>query len=193
MRGAQTAIAAQRPALVTAQEPGTEGGQLAAQIGLVERPESNLQPYEARENIQQFDFGASAAEDEMRMLFVRRDERVAGGLDGRVAGLNRLLRERKIGPDKDVNVGRFAGCRLPEVQGRHGKLSSKWQETSLSDVALQWPCRMIAREITAADKLSGEDAAVTFLQSPATSNTAPAPSTRASAPWSRRSCRPASP
>ena len=63
----------------------------------------------------------------MRMLLVSRDESVACSLDGRMAGLNGLLREREIGPDKDVNVGRIAICRLPEVQGRHVKLSSKWQ------------------------------------------------------------------
>ena len=123
----QTAIAAQRQSLITAQRPGAEGGQFAAQIGLVKRPEPDVQPREARENIQQFDFGANAAEDEIGVLLVRRNESVACSLDGRMAGLKGLLGKRKIGPDKDVNVGRFAVCRLPEVQGHHVKLSSKWQ------------------------------------------------------------------
>ena len=110
---------AQRQPLVAAQWPRAEGGQLTAQIGLVERPESNVQLHEARENIQQFDSGGSAAEDEMRMLAGRRNESAAGGLDGRMAGLDGLLRERKISANEDVNVSELGGCRLREAGRVH--------------------------------------------------------------------------
>lgn len=43
------------------------------------------------------------------MLAVRGNESESGSLDGRVAGLDRLLWKRKIGADEDVNVGRIAG------------------------------------------------------------------------------------
>jgi hypothetical protein len=67
----------------------------------------------------------------MRMLVGRRDERVAGGLNGRVAGLNGLLGEREIGADEDVNVSRLGSSCLREAGMGHVRFSSKWQEVLL--------------------------------------------------------------
>ena len=53
------------------------------------------------------------------MLAAGGNETGSGSLDGRVAGLNGLLRERKVGPDEDVNVSRIAGCGLPEAGSGH--------------------------------------------------------------------------
>ena len=137
----KTAELKQRQSLRSAQRTRAKCGQFAAQIGLAERPKGDVQPREARKNIQQFDFGARAAEDEMRMLVGRRDERVTGGLNGRVAGLNGLLWERKIGANKDVNVSGLAICRLREAGITHKSFWSKWQEFFLGAQKVQGPCR----------------------------------------------------
>jgi hypothetical protein len=53
-------------------------------------------------------------EDEMRMLVAGREEGVAAGLDGRMAGLHSLLKKGQIGADKNIGIRCLTGPNLRE-------------------------------------------------------------------------------
>lgn len=85
---------AQRLPLAAAERPRAQGGQLTAEIGLVERSKGDFQPCQTRVDRQKLDFGWNAAEHEMRMRLAGLNEAGPAGLERRVTGLDRLLRKR---------------------------------------------------------------------------------------------------
>ena len=83
----------------------------------------------ARNDAFECDLGMRPAEDEMRMLVVGREESVAAGLDGRVAGLHNLLKNRQIRADKHVGIRCLVGPNLRKSSVVHRRLLVKMAET----------------------------------------------------------------
>jgi hypothetical protein len=124
----QTAVAAQRPALLAAERHGAGGSELAAEIGLVERAVVDRQARQARDEAQQRQFRSYATEHEMRMLARGRDQRVPRGFNRGMCGLNGLLWRGQIRADEQIDVRRLNLRDLRETKANHEGLLSKWHE-----------------------------------------------------------------
>ena len=72
-------------------------------IRFVEEREADAHAFEPVGRREQVALGRHAAEYQMRMSLLRRKE-LSRGFDGRVRGLHRDLRGRKIAPHEDIQV-----------------------------------------------------------------------------------------
>ena len=91
-------------AAFTADRLRAQGGEFVAPVGLVESPVSNPEPAQSVHAPIEMAFGRDTTDDQMRMGKIRRKKRF-GNLNGCVAGLDDLLRKRKICPQEEVDVG----------------------------------------------------------------------------------------
>ena len=79
------------------------GGQLPAEVGLVEGAEADAGPAKAVEGLAQAGFVGDGTEHEEGVIVVGREES-PGGFQGGVTGLHHLLRVGQVAADEDVDV-----------------------------------------------------------------------------------------
>ena len=99
---AQAPVTAQEAAALAADRLGGDGGELVILVGFMEGTEGQADPAQTIQALVEAVFVGKAADHEVRM---GREKR-SGHLDGGVAGLHDLLRERKVAPHKDVHIRR---------------------------------------------------------------------------------------
>ncbi len=112
----QATVALEYMPLQTDNRSSGNGGQFVISIGFVKSSMRDIQTAKSIEATEKPTFIGDANDDKVRVRTIGRKKRLADVKNG-VAGLNNLLWNRQIGPDKDVNV--LSGCALGEF---HGKL-----------------------------------------------------------------------
>ena len=134
-RGTSTPVAGQQAAvpkhasLRAAQRLRGGGGELVVEVGFKERAEAHAGPAQAVQTMAQAPLVADAADDQVRVLGIGREEG-AGRFEAGVTRLNELLRRGQVAPDKDVHVR----LRIYLLK-RHGNLQEK--ETRLRPAGLE--------------------------------------------------------
>lgn len=95
---------AEQAAAVRPERLRAEGRGPAAEVGLAEVGVPDAGHAEGPSHQAECGPVRDGAEDEVGVFEVRRDQAPAGGLDGRVDGLDRLLRQGEVGPGDGVDV-----------------------------------------------------------------------------------------
>jgi hypothetical protein len=102
---AQAAVAAEDVAVPAEDRPRGQGRKLIASVRFMERPMRHAEPAEPLHALKQMTQVGCAADDQMGMGQVLREEE-ACNLDGGVTGLDDLMGMRKVGPDEEVDIRR---------------------------------------------------------------------------------------
>jgi hypothetical protein len=92
---------------------GAEGGEFAPPVRLVERTVRNPEPAQAVDALPKPALVRHGADDQVGMREVSGEKRFAN-LDGGVAGLDDLLRNREVVPYEEIDIG---GAVLGEFHG----------------------------------------------------------------------------
>jgi hypothetical protein len=112
--GPQAAVAAEQAATAAEDRPGGQGRQLIAAIGLVKRMVRNAEPAETIDAAIKRTFVRDAADNQMRMRKISGKEETRD-LDGRVTGLDDLLRVGQVFSHEEINIRCFVA--LVEAHG----------------------------------------------------------------------------
>src|SRR5262245_15040220 len=99
----QQAVVPKHASLRAAQRLRGGGGQLVVEVGFKERAEAHPGAAQAVETMPQPPLVADAADDQMRVLGIGREEG-AGRFKAGVTRLNELLRRGQFAPDQNVHV-----------------------------------------------------------------------------------------
>jgi hypothetical protein len=93
---------------------GADGGEFITAVGFMENAVGDAQGAQAVGITKQRTFVGSGTNDQVGMRQIG-GEKISGDLNGRMTGLNDLLRERKIDSDEEIDVrggvlGELHGC-----------------------------------------------------------------------------------